>query len=210
MKIVTQTFVLIMTLVALVGCSSAPLAMKIVKPADVDPNTRVAPYKIGVGDQVTVNVWDSAQLSGSSAVRTDGKISVPLIGDVQASGLTPIELARNLEDQLDGYIKVPQVTIILTGMQSNIYISKVKVTGAISRQSSLDYYQEMTVLDAILAAGGLTEFSAGNRALLHRKDENGKKKMYVLKIDSILKKGQMLTNYKLLPGDTITIPERIF
>jgi polysaccharide export outer membrane protein len=166
-------------------------------------------YKIGVDDIVQVNVWRNDELSMSMPVRPDGKISMPLIGDVVAGGKTPEEVATDIRDRLAVYIKDPNVTVILTELRNNEYISRVRVTGAVTTPMSLPYRQGMTVLDAVLAAGGINEFAAPDRAKLYRRTQAGTQVMDV-QLGGILHEGKLSTNHVLKPGDIITVPERLF
>jgi polysaccharide export outer membrane protein len=166
-------------------------------------------FYIGVDDVLQINVWKNPDLSVTVPVRPDGKISVPLIGDVLAGGKEPMEVARYVKKKLARFIREPQVAVILTSLQSHEFISRVRITGAVITPSSLPFRQGMTVLDAMLQAGGTNDFASGNNARLYRK-EKGKTEKYDIFLDDILNSGQLETNYTLLPGDIITVPERLF
>lgn len=168
---------------------------------------QVKPYTIGVDDEVSVSVWGNPNLSMAMPVRPDGKISMPLIGDVQAGGLEPEQVAKNIKTKLSRFIKNPNVTVILTELRSHVYISRIRVTGAVESQISIPYRQGMTVLDAILAAGGTTEFAAPGRTKLYRTIDD-KTKIISIDLDAILKDGELSSNKKLIPGDIISVPER--
>ncbi|MFK7914259.1 MAG: XrtA/PEP-CTERM system exopolysaccharide export protein [Pseudomonadales bacterium] len=173
--------------------------------ADVAPG--LAPdYRIGVGDNLRINVWRNPDLSVDVPVRPDGKISVPLAGDVLVGDKTPEEVAASLTQSLATFIRDPYVTVIVTNMSSNDFRSRVRVTGAVANPRSLAYRQGMTVLDLVLEAGGINEYASPNRSVLFRR--NGDR--IAIKLDRILKRGDMETNFPLRPGDVITIPERIF
>jgi len=166
-------------------------------------------YILGPSDVVQVSVWRNQDLSATVPVRPDGKISVPLIGDVQASGLTPERLAGNIQKQLSAYIRQPKVSVIVQQMGSHEYTERVRVTGAVKNPMSTPYRQGMTVLDMVLVAGGLNDFAAPNKAVLYRKI--GKQVVAIpVHLEDILKEGNIQTNYKLHPGDILTIPERNF
>lgn len=165
-------------------------------------------YRIGVDDMVQVSVWQNPDLGITAPVRPDGMISVPLIGDVQAGGRTPPEVAKDIQGRLATYVLEPRVSVILTELRSHEYLSRVSVTGAVTNPVSIPYRQGMTVLDAVLAAGGVTEFAAPDRSSLHRKSDTDVRS-YSLRLDRILKQGDLSTNYKVAPGDVITVPERI-
>ena len=170
--------------------------------------TTVSAYKIGVDDIVQVSVWRNPELGITVPVRPDGMISVPLIGDVAAGGLTPSEVAANIQQKLAAFVRDPQVAVILTDLRSHEYLSRVRVTGAVRQPVSIPYRPGMTVLDAVLAAGGVTEFAAPGRSNLYRKT-GSTTKPYEVELDRILKRGDLSTNFEVAPGDVITIPERI-
>jgi polysaccharide export outer membrane protein len=169
-------------------------------------------YRIGVDDRVQVTVWRNPELSVTVPVRPDGKISVPLIGDVDAGGHTPEEVAAIIRQKLSAYIRDPNVAVILTDLRSHEFLSRIRVTGAVRAPRSIPYRQGMTVLDAVLEAGGVNDFAAPNRSKLYRRDSKDRAKTDVHDVDlgDILNRGKLETNYPLLPGDVITVPERLF
>ena len=206
MKSLSQLLVLGLLLV-LAGCATGPGSTQ--APA-VNPEAQaVAVYHIGVDDQLQVSVWHNPDLSVSVPVRPDGMITVPLIGDVQAGGRTPEQVAAEIKEKLQAYVRDPQVAVILTSLRSHEYLSRVRVTGAVRTPVSIPYRQGMTVLDAVLAAGGTTEFAAPDRTELYRKSGEGTQS-YAIRLDSILQKGNLTTNYPVQPGDVITVPQRAF
>lgn len=158
---------------------------------------------------VKVDVWKNPDLSVEVPVRPDGMISVPLIGDVLAGGKLPSEVAQLISEKLSVYIRKPEVTVILSQLNSHEFISRIRVTGAVNTPSSMPYRQGMTVLDAVLEAGGINKFANSNRTKLYRK-QGDKSVLMPVKLKNILKKGDLQTNYDLLPGDVITVPERGF
>jgi len=170
----------------------------------------VSDYLIGVDDEVQVSVWRNPELGITVPVRPDGRISVPLVGDVVAGGRTPDEVAADIQEKLGAYVRDPQVAVILTQLRSHEYLSRVRVTGAVRQPISIPYRQGMTVLDAVLAAGGVTEFAAPDRADLFRRNEDATTSSYAVRLDRILNRGDLETNYPVAPGDVITIPERTF
>ncbi|MBE1161978.1 XrtA/PEP-CTERM system exopolysaccharide export protein [Dyella acidiphila] len=170
----------------------------------------VTTYHIGVDDQLQITVWHNPDLSVSVPVRPDGKITVPLIGDVVAGGRTPDQVSADIKDKLQSYIRDPQVAVILVALRSNEYLSRVRVTGAVRSPISIPYRQGMTVLDAVLAAGGITEFAAPDRTELYRKGDGGSSDSYAVHLDKILQKGDIANNYPVQPGDVITVPQRAF
>lgn len=197
-------------LLLLCGCSSPT----IVKQGSIVSNSNdvlssAASYYIGVDDVLQVNVWRNPDLSVTVPVRPDGKISVPLIGDVKAGGKVPMDVAEEVRKSLTKYIREPQVTVILTELHSHEFVSRVRVTGAVESPVSLPYRQGMTVLDAILEAGGLNEFASANSGKLYRKSSD-KTNQYSVYLKDILHSGELETNYELMPGDIISVPERLF
>jgi polysaccharide export outer membrane protein len=166
-------------------------------------------YRIDVGDQLNINVWKNGELSASGPVRPDGKIAVPLVGDILAVGKTPEELAAEVEAELANYIKDPNVTVILTGLQGQSYLSRILVTGAVGSTSYQTYHQGMTVLDAVLGAGGISIYADANRTKLHRRTETGVE-VYDIRLKDIINKGDLRSNVYLVPGDVITVPESPF
>ncbi len=170
---------------------------------------QIARYQIGPDDQLQVNVWRNPDLSVSVPVRPDGMVSVPLIGDVQAGGQTPQQVASSIEERLRHYIREPQVTVIVTELRSHEFISRVRVTGAVEAPMSLPYRQGMTVLDAVLEAGGVTEFAAADRAKLYRRNGDGTD-VTPIRLGRILTRGDLHSNVDLQPGDIIAVPERLF
>jgi len=190
------------------GCSSTMEQEQLVEAVN-QQSIAVKPYQIGVDDVISINVWGNEQLTVEMPVRPDGMVSMPLIGDVRAGGLTPTEVAADIKHRLSSYIRNPNVTVSLTQLNSHEYLSRIRVTGAVETPLSIPYRQGMTVLDAILAAGGTNEFASLNSTKLFRKSDN---KTIVLEIElgGILNKGELSTNYLLKPGDIITVPERLF
>ena len=177
--------------------------------AQGSPSVLVESYKMAVGDQIQINVWKNPELSLSEPIRPDGKISVPLVGDVMAAGLTPEVLSKIIEIRLSDFVKNPNVTIILTSLQGHAFLSRIRVTGSVTKNISLTYHQGMTVLDAILEAGSVDLYADSNHTKLHRRLDTGNE-TYDIRLEDIMKKGDMTTNINLMPGDIITVPERGF
>ncbi len=168
----------------------------------------VAPdYLIGPGDMIQVFVWRNPDLTVTVPVRPDGKISTPLVEDMVAVGKTPSDLARDIEKALAEYVKAPQVNVIVTQPMS--VFSQVKVIGQVVKPQAIAYREGMTVLDAVLAAGGLGQFAAGNRARIER-SVDGKSEAIKVKLDALVNDGDMKQNIKLLPGDVLVVPESRF
>lgn len=191
----------------LTACTTMPASNQ-APPVTAHPEA-VANYHIGVDDQLQVTVWQNPELSVSVPVRPDGKITVPLIGDVQAGGQTPTEVSTEIQDKLKSFVRDPQVAVIVTQLRSHEYLTRVSVTGAVQHPVSAPYHQGMTVLDAILAAGGVNAFAAADDTVLYRKAD-GATKAYRVRLDKILQAGDLTTNYPLQPGDVITVPTRNF
>jgi len=179
-----------------------------VTPPPAENTAAVESYHIGVDDIVQVSVWPNPEPGITVPVRPDRLIPVPLVGDVLAGGRTPGEVAKDIQDKLGVYVRDPQVAVILTELRSHEYLSRVRVTGAVRQPVSIPFRQGMTVLDAVLAAGGLTEFAAPDRSELYRHSADATTKSYAVRLDKILDKGDLTTNYKVAPGDVITIPDR--
>ena len=166
-------------------------------------------YRIGVSDTLGISVWRNEDLSLSVPVRPDGKISVPLIGDVLAAGKTSEALAEDITAQLTEYIRSPQVTVIVTDAASTDFQQTVRITGAVVRPDAFPYRKGMTVMDVVLSVGGITDFASENKAKLYRTSD-GEVKSYPIYLKDILERGKLETNYKLAPGDIISVPERSF
>lgn len=168
-------------------------------------------YRIGVDDKITVNVWRNSDLTISVPVRPDGMISVPLVGDVLAGGRTPTAVAAEITEKLKEYIRNPNVTVIVTELNSHEFLSRVRVTGAVATPGSMAHRQGMTVLDAVLEVGGVNEFANADKTKVYRK-AGGKEEPEVISVQlgRILKKGDLSTNIDLRPGDIVTVPERFF
>ena len=192
------------------GCVSEPnLPPKSESWQVTGPNVLVKSYKMAVGDQIRINVWKNSELSLSEPIRPDGKISMPLVGDMMAAGLTPEELAANIETRLASYVKAPNVTVILTSLQGHQFLSRIRVTGSVGSNVSMQYHQGMTVLDAILEAGSVDLYADANNTKLHRRTKKGAV-TYDIRLKNIMEDGDMRTNITLQPGDVITVPESNF
>ena len=165
-------------------------------------------YLIGPGDTVNVFVWGNPDLSATVPVRPDGRITTPLVEDVQASGKTPTALAREMEKRLARYIKNPVVTVIVTGFTGR-FTEQVRVVGAAARPQSLPYKEHLSLLDVMIAVGGLADHAAGNRALLVR-NKDGVLHQYQVRLDDLVRHGDITANAELMPGDVLIIPESWF
>jgi polysaccharide export outer membrane protein len=165
-------------------------------------------YVIGPGDSLQIFVWDHADLSTPVQVRPDGKISTPLVEDLQAAGRTPTQLARDIEDVLQEYVRSPIVTVIMQGFVGE-QTQRIRVVGQAVAPQALQFKQGMTVLDVLIAVGGLSEFAAGNRAKIIRKGADGDIEIR-LRLDDLLNEGAIEENVRMLPGDVLIIPESFF
>ncbi len=164
-------------------------------------------YKIGPGDSVQVVVWRNPELSTSVTVRPDGRITAPLIEDLPAIGKDPTSLARDLEKALAKYIRDPIVTVIVAGYVGP-YPEQIRVVGEAAKPQSLPYKQGMTMLDLMIAVGGLTDFADGNNASILRTSEGGKQ--YAVRLKDLIKRGDISANVDVKPGDILLIPQSWF
>jgi polysaccharide export outer membrane protein len=196
----------------LAGCASYGGSGKTLPSATFGANEE-APrenYIIGPLDELTVFVWRNPELGAKVQVRPDGRITTPLITDLGAAGKTPAQLAADIKDRLTQYIEEPLVSVMVDKFQGT-FAQQIRVVGATAKPASLPYRANMTLLDAMIEVGGLSEFAAGDRARLIRLDrETGKQAQYDLKIARLLKRGDTRANVKLEPGDVIIIPESMF
>jgi polysaccharide export outer membrane protein len=193
--------------VALAACASppnAPTAMPVATAGSPDQT-----YVIGPTDQLDVFVWRQPDLSSKAVVRPDGKISVPLIEDMQASGRTPTELAGDITKRLTEYVQDRKVTVIVTNFVGP-FDRQVRVVGEAARPQAIPFRRNMTVLDVMIQVGGLTEFASGNRAVLVRSAPGGQHESFRLHLADLLKDGDVNANAFVLPGDVIIIPQSYF
>jgi len=202
MKLLLSIFALVLT----AGCASVSTSNLA---PELPTEKAVETYTVGIGDQLNINVWKNPELSMTVAVRPDGKISLPLAGDIEAAGVSANDLTTSITNNLKRFIRNPQVTVIVTNAGSVDYLLRVRVTGAVNAPLSVAHKDGMTVLDLVLEAGGPTQFASLNNAKLYRRI-GGEIKVYDIRLGDILNKGKLGTNYKLAPSDIVTIPERIF
>jgi polysaccharide export outer membrane protein len=165
-------------------------------------------YIIGPGDSLSIFVWRNPDISGSFVVRPDGKVTTSLVEDIEVSGKTPTALARHLEEQLGKYINNPRVTVSVRGFQGPLS-EQVRVIGEAINPRAVNYTDRMTLLDLMISVGGLTEFASGNNAKLVRM-VSGVQKTFEIRIDDLIKNGEIEENIDMLPGDIIIIPEAWF
>ena len=165
-------------------------------------------YLIGPGDSVSINVWRNPEVSTSVSVRPDGKITTPLVEDLPASGKTSTELARDIEKALEKYIQQPVVTVIISGFVGP-YSEQIRVIGQAAKPQALPYRQGMSLMDLLIAVGGITDFAAGNRASIMR-TMNGKQQKIGVRLHDLIRDGDMSANISMRPGDVLVIPESFF
>lgn len=192
----------LMLALLLAGCGQT-LSLQSAMESDIDPD-----YIIGPGDSVNIFVWRQPELSASVPVRPDGKITTPLIEDVQAAGKTPTQLARDMEEVLSTYVRDPIVTVMVTGFRGP-FDQQVRVVGEAVNPQAIAYSEHMTLLDLMINVGGLTEFAAGNRASIVRVEE-GETRQYRVRLDDLIRDGDIEANAAVLPGDILIIPESWF
>lgn len=181
-----------------------------VRPEDLaqHPVDAGADYHIGAGDGLNIVVYNHADISTQVTVRPDGVITIPLVADMHAEGKTPKELERDLEKALSEYVRSPKVNVIVTAFVGT-YADQIRVVGQAAQPQSLPYKAGMTLLDVMIAVGGVKEFAAGNRASLVRKVD-GKEVTIKVKLDDLLHKGDIKANMPVRPGDVLIIPESRF
>ena len=193
------------------GCASAK-SRETLPPANFvsDNAAPTEKYVIGALDQLNIFVWRNQELSAKVQVRPDGMITTPLISDMVAAGKTPAKLADDIKRVLSKYIDNPQVSVMVDGFQGT-FGQQIRIVGATDKPAALPYRANMTLLDAMIEVGGLSQYAAGDKARLIRHDrETGKQTEYNLKISRLLKKGDTRANVSLRPGDVIIIPQSMF
>lgn len=163
-------------------------------------------YLIGPGDTLNLFVWRNEDLSKTLKVRPDGRISVPLIDDIEAAGKTPTRLAREIESELSAFLVDPIATVMVVDF-SGTFAQQIRVIGEAQKPQAIPYRDKMTVLDVMIAVGGLTEFASGNRAVVSRTTE-GEQKQYRVRLDDLIRDGDISANVEMSPGDVLIIPQR--
>ena len=193
-------------LLFLAGCSTNQVANELPSASgDAEHTTR---YKIAPGDTLEVFVWRNPEVSTSVTVRPDGLMTAPLLEEIPAAGKTPQELSRDVEKHLSTYLRDPLVTIIASGFQGT-YKEKIRVVGEAAEPKSILYRDSMTLLDLIIEVGGITEFAAGNNTVIVR-TENGQQTEYRVRVDDLIRDGDISANVDMKPGDIVIIPEAWF
>ena len=189
-------------LVLSTGCASTSHP-----PAPVSVASDDYSYIIGAGDNLNIQVWRNPELSMSVPVRPDGKIAAPLVDEMVVQGKTSVQVAREVEKQLGKYVRDPVVTVIVTGFVGP-YSEQIRVVGEATRPQFLPYKQKMTVLDVMIAVGGLTDFASGNSATILRTAEGNKQ--YSVRLKDLVKHGDVSANVEMRPGDILIIPQSLF
>lgn len=197
-----RAFAAMLAIVSLFGCASGsyPEAPAVAASADYR-------YIIGPGDMLNIIVWRNPEISMSVPVRPDGRISAPLVEDLQAMGKDPTTLARDIEKELNKYIRDAVVTVVVTGFIGP-YSEQIRVIGEAAKPQVLPYRQKMTLLDVMIAVGGITDFANGNGASILRTSEGNKQ--YGVRLKDLVKRGDVSANVDMKPGDVLIIPQSWF
>ncbi len=187
----------------LAGCAG----MGSYPPAPAKAETADTLYKVGPLDTLNIVVWRNPDLSGTITVRPDGRMSTPLVPDLMAAGRTPPEIAHDIEGVLAKYVRDPSVTVLVTSFQGTLN-QQIRIVGEATKPQAIPYRQNMTLLDVMIQAGGLTDFADGNAAVLVRGSEGGKQ--YSVHLKDLLKRGDISANVDMKPGDVIIVPQSWF
>lgn len=190
-------------LLLLGACTTPPPAPPAAALAPINPD-----YLIGPGDAVNIIVWRNPEVSMSVPVRPDGKITTPLVEDLPAAGKTSTQLARDIEQALAQFIQQPVVTVVVTEFVGN-FNEQIRVIGQAAQPQALPYRRDMSLMDVLIAVGGVTEFAAGNKASIVRTVEGKQEKLQV-RLDDLIKEGDISANVMMRPGDILVIPESFF
>jgi len=200
---------------AVTGCAAqgvaGPSGGQVEAPQAAPPQAGSQPsadYLIGPGDTLQVFVWGQPDLSVTVPVRPDGRVTTPLVQDIEAVGKTPSQLARDIEKVLSEFVRTPQVNVIVQGFVGT-FGSQIRVLGQVAKPGAIPYRDKMTLLDAVIEVGGLTKFASGNRARLVR-SVDGKSQEQRVRLDDLVNKGRVDKNVALRPGDVIIVPEAVF
>jgi len=191
-------FVLACAAAGLAGCAGTH------PPAPADTASAQDVYKVGPLDSLNIVVWRNADLSGVVQVRPDGRISTPLVQDLVVAGKTPPEIAREIETALGKYVRDPNVTVLVASFQGT-FSEQIRIVGEATKPQAIAYRQNMTLLDVMIQAGGLTDFADGNSAVLVRNNTS-----YTVRLKDLLKRGDITANAAVAPGDVIIVPQSWF
>jgi polysaccharide export outer membrane protein len=185
------------------GCASTQPAAPVNAAAITAPD-----YRIGPGDGLSIIVWRNPEVSMTLTVRPDGKISTPLVEDLPASGRTPTELARDIEKSLSKVIQQPTVTVVVTSFVG-MFDQQVRVIGQAAKPQALQFRENMSLMDVMIAVGGITDFASGNRAKIVR-SYGGQQTTIPVRLNDLIKDGNVAANMRMYPGDVLVIPESFF
>ncbi len=194
-------FVAVVALLAACATSYPPAPGAVNLPAQSD-------YVIGPGDSLNIQVWRNPDVSITLPVRPDGKISTPLVEDLVAANKTPSQLARDIEKALAKYIQDPVVTVMVMNF-GGPFSRQVRVIGQAAKPQALQYREKMTLMDVMIAVGGITDFAAGNKASIVRMVD-GKQQQFRVRLEDLIRGGDISANVDILPGDILIIPESFF
>lgn len=194
-------FAIVFPILSLGGCKTYPSL-------NADEQHLAHDYLIGPGDNVDIIVWRNPEVSMTVPVRPDGKITTPLVEDLPASGKTSTQLARDIEEALSKYIQQPVVTVVVTQFVGP-YAEQIRVIGEAARPQALPYREEMTLMDVLIAVGGITEFAAGNKARIIR-SVDGKEQQFSVRLNDLIRDGDISANVPMRQGDVLVIPESWF
>jgi len=195
-----------LTMLVLDGCATSPdYPLAPVEEPQLEKEFR---YVIGPGDSVQIFMWGYQELSGSFPVRPDGMITTYLVEDIPVSGMTPTQLARKLEEVYSLYVRAPVVTVIVNGFVG-VPSQQIRVVGEATTPLKIPYQKHMTLLDLVIAMGGITDFADGNDTVLARYTGN-EQKLYRVRLDDLVRDGDISANINLLPGDILIVPEAWF
>lgn len=196
-----------------IACAALLAACSTTKPLDQLPPSKAGTagadynYVIGAGDTLNIIVWRNPELSLTVPVRPDGKVSAPLVDELVAQGKTSVEIARDIEKKLSTYVRDPVVTVIVTNFVGP-FSEQIRVVGEAARPQFLPFRQKMTLLDVMIAVGGLTDFADGNGATILRSAEGDKQ--YAVRLKDLIKRGDVSANVDMRPGDIVIIPQSFF
>jgi polysaccharide export outer membrane protein len=195
------SFAILLSILSLGACKTYP-------PFAAEGNYVGHDYLVGPGDMVDIIVWRNPEVSMSVPVRPDGKITTPLVEDLPASGKTSTQLARDIEEALSKYIQQPVVTVVVTEFIGP-YSEQIRVIGEAAKPQALPYREQMTLMDVLIAVGGMTEFAAGNRSRVIR-NIDGKQQQFSVRLDDLIRDGDITANVPMRQGDVLVIPESYF
>lgn len=204
----------VLAVAAMAGCSSTPTyppaPVQAPPPVPVDARISGWNYLLGPGDSVNVFVWRNPEVSGSFPIRPDGKMTMNLIEDLQAAGKTPTQLARDIEKALSRYIQEPIATVIVAG-GIGPYNQQIRVLGEAETPQAMGYREGMSLVDVMIAVGGLSEFANGNKAYISRiVKEDGTREQFGVRLEDLIRDGDSTANVEIRPGDVLVIPESWF